>query len=643
MHGNNLIMRRVRRAVLLLIAFSVATLADGETSVRLLRAEDPPVGGFARRRLEDTEGPTYSNDGEISNFPVAIGKPDELGFTGAYFTASAWVYRTAGGSQRDYTIFGTDQKSKNRGLHLVVRRGQFYMGFYHNDCGGAGESKLNKWQHVAFVFENGAMEIYVDGVREKRCTGKSRFQGDETVNIGRWAGKYRFEGKIKAAKIWPRVLSLPDLGRLAEESNMCDFGQLKDDIFREILSKLRLSLVAECQRMGEQVPKYLKGGAMPDEDQLRADLCPCMNGLGPNFIKKYFNCDINIHGHLLSTLDLWEDTCKEHPTCKWSTIERGAGYPLTECPGHKEKIGLLCYDKCPSGYYRSGFECIQNCPPGFRDDGLFCRKPEYGRGVGYAWWMKRDCDRDHSQGCERSGLIYYPKCKPGYKSFGCCICRPEKFDCVAMGFEAQFDLSCTKKTKAGNPTPMECAKGLEWGGAASAGLCYDPCPKGYNGVGPLCHRRRDCESLNPPPRTPRPTQEPTQEPTPRPTPVSVDPAPAPVTPKPAAAPTPAPEPESTPGPMPEQCNMSSWEEDITSHLIRKLALRATKPCTDASDYFQRWPSMTNQEMVELAASPKKVADHVCPCLRFMDKSFVKETFSCNIGPLNIFDDVYEIC
>jgi len=36
---------------------------------------------------------------------------------------------------------------------------------------------------------------------------------------------------------------------------------------------------------------------------------------------------------------------------------------------------------------------------------------------------KERCEKDHGvDGCEKSGLIYYPKCKEGYHAFGCCIC-----------------------------------------------------------------------------------------------------------------------------------------------------------------------------------------------------------------------------
>jgi len=53
-------------------------------------------------------------------------------------------------------------------------------------------------------------------------------------------------------------------------------------------------------------------------------------------------------------------------------------------------------------------------------------KPKaYGRGAGYVIWEKDKCEREHPDtGCEKSGAIWYPKCRSGFHPFGCCICSP---------------------------------------------------------------------------------------------------------------------------------------------------------------------------------------------------------------------------
>jgi len=57
----------------------------------------------------------------------------------------------------------------------------------------------------------------------------------------------------------------------------------------------------------------------------------------------------------------------------------------------------------------------------------------YTRGHGYTWkfgdpmgdtLMFSRCEKDNGKGqCEKYGLIVYPKCKAGYKPFGCCVCK----------------------------------------------------------------------------------------------------------------------------------------------------------------------------------------------------------------------------
>jgi len=179
----------------------------------------------------------------------------------------------------------------------------------------------------------------------------------------------------------------------------------------------------------------------------------------------------------------------------WSeTIGRGVGKVPTECASDSEKDAGLCYKKCPSGYSGAGPVCWQSCPSGFRDDGAFCAKPQsYGRGAGYPWkcgdalddsGMKSRCETANGAGnCEKDGAIFYPKCKANFHKVGCCICSP---DCPSG--MADIGVPCTKKTSTrGGGTVPECASDKQ----PDAGLCYDYCGKGADGVnatgvGPMC-------------------------------------------------------------------------------------------------------------------------------------------------------------
>ncbi len=197
-------------------------------------------------------------------------------------------------------------------------------------------------------------------------------------------------------------------------------------------------------------------------------------------------------GAALAVLVLQAAPAAAQDFCWKDSYGRGVGTVPTACAPGQDRIGLLCYDKCGPNSARFGFDCHSVCPSGMRDDGLFCRRTEYGRGAGYPWkfgdalndnGMRARCEKDHGRGnCEKNGLIFYPKCQPGYTAFGCCICRPAQPDCAALGLNPGIDLSCAKKVQIGNPQLGVCGSGEQ----RDAGLCYSGCKTGFTGVGPVC-------------------------------------------------------------------------------------------------------------------------------------------------------------
>ena len=78
----------------------------------------------------------------------------------------------------------------------------------------------------------------------------------------------------------------------------------------------------------------------------------------------------------------------------------------------------IFYPTCPAGFFGVGPVCWEVCAAGYHDDGATCRRD----GVDIA----RDrCAHDNPQGCEQQAATFYPNCKAGFKSFGCCVCTPE--------------------------------------------------------------------------------------------------------------------------------------------------------------------------------------------------------------------------
>ena len=100
----------------------------------------------------------------------------------------------------------------------------------------------------------------------------------------------------------------------------------------------------------------------------------------------------------------------------------------------------------------------ESCNADEADDGYFCRSDR--------------CPPDKDRGSAAGSLLCYPKCKPGFHPFGCCICSP---DCPE-GF-TDDGATCRR--------PGWCPPDKEHDGA----LCYDKCKEGYDGVGPVCWQK----------------------------------------------------------------------------------------------------------------------------------------------------------
>ncbi|EQC28274.1 hypothetical protein SDRG_13955 [Saprolegnia diclina VS20] len=171
--------------------------------------------------------------------------------------------------------------------------------------------------------------------------------------------------------------------------------------------------------------------------------------------------------------------------CRRQGVGRGAGSPVvSQCLPGEEAYGALCYPKCKDGYEAVGC-CIcrkKGCGgvDGANDIGVSCTKPKaYGRGAGYALWDEDKCKRESSQGCEKNGALWYPKCKAGFHNVGCCICSP---DCPESFLD---DGAYCRKDSYGRGVGVSrlgCPSNLEKSGL----FCYPPCAANQVGVGPVC-------------------------------------------------------------------------------------------------------------------------------------------------------------
>lgn len=172
--------------------------------------------------------------------------------------------------------------------------------------------------------------------------------------------------------------------------------------------------------------------------------------------------------------------------CWKDAYGRGVGKIPNKCPGNKQKIGALCYDRCSSDYERKGVDCHQKCKSGWTDHGLLCYNGEATYFAGSKWESCQVKNWQYTCSCpsgyDKCATMCYKRCKPGYGSPGTCsdFCQ---MSCTGQGYAAGVSPSCPKKMELSpGLTGMVCDSGDEM----DAGLCYPKCAHGYKGVGPVC-------------------------------------------------------------------------------------------------------------------------------------------------------------
>ncbi|MEZ4448386.1 MAG: LamG domain-containing protein [Nannocystaceae bacterium] len=122
------------------------------------------------------------------------------------FTVEAWVYPTV--HKQDATILGTPVDIKDKGLHLVLRDGRVWLGFYNNDTVGSTVLPLHRWTHVAFTYDmfERIQRVYVNGKLDGEGLNRHEWLGDDPVYLGRWSWSPRFfEGRMAELRIWEQA------------------------------------------------------------------------------------------------------------------------------------------------------------------------------------------------------------------------------------------------------------------------------------------------------------------------------------------------------------------------------------------------------------------------------------------------------
>ncbi|CAF0905837.1 unnamed protein product [Didymodactylos carnosus] len=130
--------------------------------------------------------PGYTGYGSALNLTqeqaVIIPTPPYLNLSYSSFTFEVWLYPIQLSLERgqDNAILGQcQQQAQDKCLHLVIRQGRPYLGFLNDDLTGTTLLSLNRWYHLAFVFDHETRQqiIYVNGVNDGYRTASRAYQG----------------------------------------------------------------------------------------------------------------------------------------------------------------------------------------------------------------------------------------------------------------------------------------------------------------------------------------------------------------------------------------------------------------------------------------------------------------------------------
>ncbi|MBL4644959.1 MAG: hypothetical protein JKY99_00690, partial [Rhizobiales bacterium] len=193
--------------------------------------------------------------------------------------------------------------------------------------------------------------------------------------------------------------------------------------------------------------------------------------------------------------------------CWRNSYGRGVGIIPDTCPsGYPNLEAGLCYASCPTGFTGFAATCVRDCPSNYTSDGLFsCYKPKPHTRHTEIWELgdtlfslddararcaKSSLGRRYGCSTENSDTIVYSKCPPNTKrspvitNLCFSICPSSMTD---------LGLSCYKNNEArgvGRIRNSCSASRTSSDGKPKtdndAGLCYEQCDSGYNGVGPVC-------------------------------------------------------------------------------------------------------------------------------------------------------------
>ena len=173
-----------------------------------------------------------------NNAFIRIGSAPSYIIRNNSFTVSAWIKLPELKIEKEYSILGTNEMQFRKGIHLVIRNGRPYFGFYGNDLHSGVMIKEKEWTHIVYRYNlpNGEQAIYVNGKEAGSSLNHSSFIGDSALTIGRsMNGRNFLNGYIDDLGIWSRALGDEEIARLYR-------GEIRPELAKRRIKKVFFKL-----------------------------------------------------------------------------------------------------------------------------------------------------------------------------------------------------------------------------------------------------------------------------------------------------------------------------------------------------------------------------------------------------------------
>lgn len=130
---------------------------------------------------------------------IPIGTANELSIANHSFSVLVWINLDQHNliDQGDNTIIGSRHGIPHQCIHLIVRNGHPYMGFYCNDTESPEIIPIKQWHHLAFVYDMAAQSqsIFLNGKLSVREFNRPALQGNALILISEYAGGRPLNGR----------------------------------------------------------------------------------------------------------------------------------------------------------------------------------------------------------------------------------------------------------------------------------------------------------------------------------------------------------------------------------------------------------------------------------------------------------------